>query len=120
MTERQTLEEQVETVKAEDRRAYIEKTLKAMDNGRKVLKLYNKLECIPMFVERDIDRLFEKIMEDYNNKHFTTGAHIRKPENISAFLCLFVNNLVEIKEHRYLGIFKREVVVPTDITMFNN
>jgi len=110
MGNRLTLEEQVDRAKVRDRTIYSEIILKAMD-GEKTPGLYNALDDAPIFVGRDAIRLFAKIMRDEDNKHPTPEKYIRNSENLSAFVYLFLQNLVDIQEHRYLGIFKRRVIV---------
>lgn len=107
---RPTLEEQLDRAKVRDRTTYSKIILRAMD-GEKTPELYETLDNPPIFVERDAISLFAKIMRDEDNGHLTPEKYIRTSENLSAFIYLFFQNLVDIQEHRYFGIFKRRVVV---------
>ena len=113
MDNRPTLEEQLCRAKVRDRIIYSKIILRALD-GEKTPELYDALDDAPIFVERDAKRLFAKIMRDEDNGHPTPEKYIRNSENLSAFIYLFFQNLVEIQEYRYLGLFKKIVVVSKD------
>lgn len=113
MDNRPTLEEQLSRAKIRDSKIYGKIILRVM-NGEKTPELYDALDNVPMFVERDAKKLFAEIMRDEDNKRPTPEKYVKNSENLFAFLYLFFQGLVDIQEHPYLGIFKRRVIVSKD------
>ena len=110
MDNRLTLEEQLLMAKARDIKIYIGNVLRGID-GKETPELYDELNNPPISIIRDAERLFAKIMEDEDNGHPISRRYMGKLENISAFVYLLIQDLINIQEQRYFGIFKRDVVV---------
>ena len=110
MGDKPTLEEQLEKTKNNDKIEYLVNVVRVI-RGERTPELKNDLYNPPLFIRRDAEKLFEKIMEDEENGHPTTERYIRKLENLAAFAYLLFSNLVDVKEKASLGIFKRKVIV---------
>ena len=109
---RETLEEQIAKAKAEDKREYAQKMLRALQ-GERTKELYDELAKPPMFVDRDAVRLLSEIMAGYENGEPVTAKYVRKPENAPAFAYLAFLQTVKVEERRCYLFFKRKIIVPT-------